>query len=89
MATRTGSQAGNGERPVVLRRGLLLTMDDGHRVLRDAHVLCIGEQVAGIGHNLDVPDDALEIDAAGGTKYSVHVYVYREGIENMTGGTSG
>jgi hypothetical protein len=70
MASRTGSQAGNGERPVVLRKGLLLTMDDGHRVLRDADVLCIGEQIAGIGHNLDVPDDALEIDAAGGKKYS-------------------
>jgi cytosine/adenosine deaminase-related metal-dependent hydrolase len=66
MATTTGSQAGNGDRPVVLRKGLVLTMDDGHRVLRDADVLCIGELIAGIGHNLEVPHDTLEIDAAGG-----------------------
>jgi cytosine/adenosine deaminase-related metal-dependent hydrolase len=53
-------------RPVVLRHGTVLTMDDTHRVLRDADVLVVGEQVAGIGPGLAVPDGTLEIDATDG-----------------------
>ena len=33
-------------RPVVLRNGIVLTMDDGHRVLRHSDVLVDGERIA-------------------------------------------
>jgi 5-methylthioadenosine/S-adenosylhomocysteine deaminase len=53
-------------RPVVLRRGTVLTMNDAHDVLHDADVLVVGERIAGVGPNLDAPDDAFEIDASNG-----------------------
>jgi 5-methylthioadenosine/S-adenosylhomocysteine deaminase len=53
-------------RPVVLRRGLVLTMNDAHEVLRDADVLVVGDKIAGVGPGLEAPDDAYEIDASGG-----------------------
>jgi len=53
-------------RPVVLRRGTVLTMNDAHEVLRDADVLVVGEQIAGVGPGLEVPDGTLEIDASRG-----------------------
>src|SRR5438067_8028054 len=52
--------------PVVLRNGTVLTMDEGHRVLRGADVLIAGERIAGVGPNLSVPDGTLEIDATDG-----------------------
>lgn len=53
-------------RPVVLRGGTVLTMNDDHEVLHDADVLVVGERIAGVGRGLEAPDGALEIDAAGG-----------------------
>jgi 5-methylthioadenosine/S-adenosylhomocysteine deaminase len=53
-------------RPVVLRNGTVLTMDDGHRVLRNSDVLVQGERIAEVGPNLRVPDATTEIDASGG-----------------------
>ncbi|MET8348604.1 MULTISPECIES: amidohydrolase family protein [unclassified Micromonospora] len=53
-------------RPVVFRNGLVLTMDDAHTVLPGADVLVIGDRIAEVGVGLTAPDDALEIDAAGG-----------------------
>src|SRR3954452_6665241 len=53
-------------RPVVLRRGTVLTMNDAHDVLRDADVLVVGDRIAGVGRELEVPPDAFEIDAAEG-----------------------
>src|ERR671933_519285 len=53
-------------RPVVLRNGIVLTMDDGHRVLHGADVLVVGEQIAAVGPGLSVPDASIEIDASGG-----------------------
>ncbi len=53
-------------RPIVLRRGTVLTMNDAHEVLRDADVLVVGERIAGVGPGLQAPDGALEIDASGG-----------------------
>jgi len=53
-------------RPVVLRGGTVLTMNDARDVLHDADVLVIGEQIAGVGPGLEAPDDAYEIDASGG-----------------------
>jgi cytosine/adenosine deaminase-related metal-dependent hydrolase len=53
-------------RPVLLRGGLVLTMDDAHRVLPGADVLVVGDRIAAVGENLDVPEGAVEIDASGG-----------------------
>jgi len=53
-------------RPLVLRRAKVLTMNDAHEVLDDADVLVIDERIAGVGPNLEAPDGAFEIDAAGG-----------------------
>jgi cytosine/adenosine deaminase-related metal-dependent hydrolase len=64
-APSTNDQFDRG-RPVVLRNGIVLTMDDGHRVLRDADVLVVGEQIAAVGPGLSVPDGSIEIDASGG-----------------------
>ncbi|MGW3787366.1 amidohydrolase family protein [Micromonospora chokoriensis] len=54
------------DRPVVFRNGLVLTMDDAHTVVPGADVLVVGGRIAEVGVGLTAPDDALEIDAAGG-----------------------
>ncbi len=53
-------------RPVVFRRGTVLPMDRSRSILRDTDVLVVGDRVEAIGKDLATPDDALEIDAAGG-----------------------
>ena len=53
-------------RPVVLRGGTVLTMDDAHTILTDADVLVTGDRIAAVGPRLQAPDDALEVDASGG-----------------------
>ena len=53
-------------RPVVLRGGTVLTMNDAHDVLHDADVLVTGEEIAAVGPALEAPGDAVEIDASGG-----------------------
>src|SRR5687768_9034682 len=54
------------DRPIVLRRGTVLTMNDAHEVLDDADVLVVDRRIAGVGPGLEVPEGAFEIDAAGG-----------------------
>ncbi|HKN99389.1 MAG TPA: amidohydrolase family protein [Pseudonocardiaceae bacterium] len=53
-------------RPVVLRGGTVLTMNDAKEVLRDGDVLVVGDRIAAVGHHLDVPEGTDEIDAGGG-----------------------
>ena len=53
-------------RPVVLRRGTVLTMDDNHTVLPDADVLVVDARIAAVGPSLQVPEGTQEIDASGG-----------------------
>ena len=53
-------------RPVVLRGGTVLTMNDAHDVLEDADVLVLGDRIAGVGPGLEAPEEAVEIDASGG-----------------------
>jgi 5-methylthioadenosine/S-adenosylhomocysteine deaminase len=53
-------------RPVVVRGGTVLTMDDAHTVLPDADVYISGNSVMAVGPHLAVPEDAVVIDAAGG-----------------------
>jgi 5-methylthioadenosine/S-adenosylhomocysteine deaminase len=55
-----------GDRPVVLRHGTVLTMDDQRSVLTDTDVLVVGERIEAIGSALSVPDGTVEIDATGG-----------------------
>ncbi|MGY1839554.1 MULTISPECIES: amidohydrolase family protein [unclassified Modestobacter] len=53
-------------RPVVLRGGTVLTMDDAHTVLTDADVLVVDDRIAAVGPALEVPAGTLEVDATGG-----------------------
>ncbi|MEV4344100.1 amidohydrolase family protein [Actinoplanes sp. NPDC049596] len=53
-------------RPVILRNGLVLTMDDSHTVLPGADVLVVDGRIAEVGPDLTAPEGALEIDASGG-----------------------
>ena len=53
-------------RPVVLRGGTVVTMNDAHDVLHDADVLVVGEEIAGVGPGLEVPEGTAEIDASRG-----------------------
>ncbi|HEX3593257.1 MAG TPA: amidohydrolase family protein [Pseudonocardiaceae bacterium] len=53
-------------RPVVLRGGTVLTMNDAKEVLTGADVLVVDDKIAAVGPNLDVPEGTVEIDATGG-----------------------
>jgi 5-methylthioadenosine/S-adenosylhomocysteine deaminase len=53
-------------RSIVFRNGIVITMDNAHRVLKDCDVLVVDGVIKEIGPNLTAPDDALSIDAAGG-----------------------
>jgi 5-methylthioadenosine/S-adenosylhomocysteine deaminase len=53
-------------RPVVFRGGTVLTMDAGRTVLSDADVLVVGEAIAAVGQQLEVPEGTIEIDASDG-----------------------
>ncbi len=53
-------------RPLIFRNATVLTMDDAHAIEHNADVLVVGERIAGVGHGLQAPEGAVEIDAAGG-----------------------
>jgi 5-methylthioadenosine/S-adenosylhomocysteine deaminase len=53
-------------RPVMLRGGTVLTMNDSHEILEDADVLVVGETIEAVGAGLEAPDGTLEIDASNG-----------------------
>src|SRR5919107_3623830 len=53
-------------RPVVLRGGTVLTMDDAGTVLHDADVLVVEDRIAAVGPALEVPEGTQEVDASGG-----------------------
>jgi cytosine/adenosine deaminase-related metal-dependent hydrolase len=53
-------------RPIVLRGGTVLPMDDAGSVLVGADVLVVDGRIAAVGTALDVPAGTQEIDAAGG-----------------------
>jgi cytosine/adenosine deaminase-related metal-dependent hydrolase len=55
-----------GAHAVVLRHGLILTMDDAHTAIEDGDVLIIGSDIAAVGRGLEVPDGTVEVDATGG-----------------------
>jgi 5-methylthioadenosine/S-adenosylhomocysteine deaminase len=56
----------DSDRPVILRNGLVLTLDDAHTVLPNADVLIIDSRIAEVGPGLTAPAGAVEIDATGG-----------------------
>jgi cytosine/adenosine deaminase-related metal-dependent hydrolase len=56
----------DSDRPVILRNGLVLTLDDAHTVLPNADVLIIDGRIAEVGPALTAPEGAVEIDATGG-----------------------
>jgi cytosine/adenosine deaminase-related metal-dependent hydrolase len=53
-------------RPVVLRGGTVLTMDDAKQVLPRGDVLVVDDRIAAIGPALTVPEGTVEIDASDG-----------------------
>ncbi|MFI7146830.1 amidohydrolase family protein [Nonomuraea sp. NPDC050022] len=53
-------------RPVVLRGGTVLPMDEGRQVLPRTDVLVAGDRIAAVGPDLQAPEDAVEIDASDG-----------------------
>jgi cytosine/adenosine deaminase-related metal-dependent hydrolase len=61
-----GSGAPEPGRPLVFRGGTVLPMDDAASVLRDADVLVVGDRIAGVGPDLEVPEGTAEIDARDG-----------------------
>ncbi|GAB3318505.1 amidohydrolase family protein [Geodermatophilus aquaeductus] len=64
--TEHSSPAPQAGRPVVLRGGTVLTMDDAGTVLRDADVLVVGDRIAAVGPALEVPEGTQEVDATDG-----------------------
>ena len=65
-STHAGAEAPAAGRPVVLRGGTVLTMDDAHTVLLAGDVLVVDDRIEAVGENLAVPDGTQEIDASGG-----------------------
>ncbi len=53
-------------RSIVFRNGIVLTMDNDHRVLQDGDVTVVDGVIREIGRGVKAPEDALEIDARGG-----------------------
>jgi len=65
-AISTSGESLEHGRSIVFRNGLVLTMDDAHRILKECDVLVVGGVIKEVGPNLKAPDDALAIDARGG-----------------------
>jgi 5-methylthioadenosine/S-adenosylhomocysteine deaminase len=63
---RAPSSAPAPSRPVLLRGGTVLTMDDAHAVLQDADVLVVDDRIAAVGVRLEAPAGAHVVDATGG-----------------------
>jgi len=53
-------------RPVVLRAGTVLPMDDSRRVLTLTDVLVVDDRIAAVGPRLPVPEGTVEVDATDG-----------------------
>src|SRR3954452_4345469 len=53
-------------RPVLLRGGTVLTMDDSHMILDGGAVLVVGDRIAAVGHDLETPEGTQVVDATGG-----------------------
>ncbi|MFJ4989351.1 amidohydrolase family protein [Streptomyces sp. NPDC088732] len=53
-------------RPVLLRGGTVLPMDDRRQVLHDTDVLVLRDRIAAVGPDLAAPDGAVILDATGG-----------------------
>ena len=56
----------NESRPVLLRGGTVLPMDDARSVLTETDVLTLDDRIVEVGKNIAAPDDALVVDATGG-----------------------
>ena len=64
MTEASSHEAPEAGRPIVFRRGTVLTMDHGTTVLRDTDVLVVGERIEAVGPGLARPRTApFEIDA--------------------------
>ncbi|MGY1625058.1 amidohydrolase family protein [Geodermatophilus sp. SYSU D00965] len=66
MTSSDGGTTPQPGRPVLLRGGTVLTMDDACTVLRDADVLVVDDRIAAVGQGLEAPEGAQVIDASDG-----------------------
>ncbi|MFD2793332.1 amidohydrolase family protein [Promicromonospora vindobonensis] len=66
MSSETPSTLPDDGRPVVLRGGTVLTMDDAHTTYETGDVLVVGQRIEAVGPHLEVPEGTTEIDASGG-----------------------
>src|SRR3954463_13041558 len=66
MSQSAGVESIEPGRPVLLKGGLVLTMDDQHSVLASGDVLVVGDKIEAVGAGLTGPDGTVEIDASGG-----------------------
>jgi cytosine/adenosine deaminase-related metal-dependent hydrolase len=66
----TSPQSGPGQfaagRPVIFRNATVLTVDPATGVIENGDVLVAGQRIEAVGRSLAAPDDAVEVDAAGG-----------------------
>ncbi len=62
---------------VLLKGGLVLTMDDRHTSIPGGDVLVVGQQVAAVGTDLAAPEGTVEIDCTGGIVLPGHVDTHR------------
>jgi 5-methylthioadenosine/S-adenosylhomocysteine deaminase len=53
-------------RSIIFRNGIVLTMDDARRVIKNCDVLVVGGEIKEIRPNIQAPAGALSIDASGG-----------------------
>ena len=78
-------------RPVVFRKGLVLTLDDDHRVLRNADVFSDGTRIAAVGPNAAMAaftaPSTRTIDLRGKTVIpgliDSHAHMDREGLKTV------
>ncbi|WP_371402962.1 amidohydrolase family protein [Kribbella sp. NBC_00662] len=53
-------------RPILLRGGTVLTMDDAHTIVDNGDVLIVDDQIVAVGPALAVPENTQVVDASGG-----------------------
>lgn len=54
------------KQPIVLRNGMVVTMNAGRQVINNCDVLIVNDSIAEIGPHIEVPEGTFEIDATDG-----------------------
>jgi 5-methylthioadenosine/S-adenosylhomocysteine deaminase len=73
-------------RPFVFRNATVLTLDNGHQVIKGGDVLVSGERIAEVGQHLAVPEGTAEIDGSGGILMPGMIDTHRHMWQTVTRG---